>query len=148
MVQNNEHEQEMAEVNGILDLIMPKNWWGTNYDPITTPRDYDVFALHVTSPDLDGMYADKKENLMSLTMHAQILKRYNNVLRVIRYIHAVIVAINLRPLVVYTFDWLIANTAGYIIILLLFRCLLSLYPEGQRPNPTSSSMFKARESRV
>lgn len=44
-----EQEQEIAENNGIF-----KFWYGTGYVPITTPRNYDVFALQVSSPDRDG----------------------------------------------------------------------------------------------
>ena len=54
MAEVNEQEQEMAEINGLADIIKPKYWLGTNYDPITTPREYNVFALQVSSPDHDG----------------------------------------------------------------------------------------------
>lgn len=54
MAEINEQEQEMAEINGLADLIKPKYWLGTNYDPITTPQEYKVFALQVSSPDRDG----------------------------------------------------------------------------------------------
>ena len=49
------NEQEIAESNGLF-----KFWLGTNYIPITTPREYDVFALQVPSRERDGNYYNCK----------------------------------------------------------------------------------------
>ena len=50
MVQE-QHEEETAESNGIFGV----KWWGKNYDPITTPRGYNVFALQDSTADREGM---------------------------------------------------------------------------------------------
>jgi hypothetical protein len=54
MVQEQLQEKEMAE-NNVLNFFKDKKWWDTDYDPITTPRGYNVFALQVSSTDRDGM---------------------------------------------------------------------------------------------
>ena len=52
MVQE-QHEEEMAESNGIFGL---KRWdKNSNYDPIITPRKYKVFALQDSTADREGM---------------------------------------------------------------------------------------------
>ena len=48
-----QHEEEIAENNGIIDLA---KWWSTNYYPIITPRGYNVFALQDSTSDCEGMH--------------------------------------------------------------------------------------------
>lgn len=58
------YNEEIAENNGIF-----KFWWGTNYVPISTPREYDVLALQASSPDRDG----------KLEYHGQYLQLHTSV---------------------------------------------------------------------
>jgi hypothetical protein len=44
------YNEEIAENNGIFKPF----WWGTDYIPISTPREYDVLALQASSSDRDG----------------------------------------------------------------------------------------------